>query len=155
MLEFLKQPGFLGSHAPLISDLSLVFILLSSLLFTIGVILVRRKHYEAHRWVQTTAAAINAICVLSVMVPSFFTHISPGLPGKFFTGDYAISTIHGLIGLFGLILGVFVVLRGHNLVPRAWRFKNYKAFMRTSYTLYMLATLLGIFVYLLPFVFGI
>jgi plastocyanin len=40
-----------------------------------------------------------------------------------------------------------VALRGNELVPRALKFRNYKLFMRTAYGMYMLVTLLGIWVY--------
>src|SRR5262249_60201130 len=46
-----------------------------------------------------------------------------------------------------LIFGTFVALRGNELVPRALEFKNYKLFMRTAYSMYILVTLLGIWVY--------
>lgn len=155
MKNFLNRPGFLGTHAPFISDLSLVLILLTAILFTIGWQLARHKHYKAHRWVQTVAATINAIVVLSVMIYSFVTHILPGIPAKLLEGDYAVTTVHAGVGTIGLVLGIFVVLRANELVPEAWRFSNYKLFMRTSYVLYMLATLLGVTVYVLAFVLGI
>jgi hypothetical protein len=56
------------------------------------------------------------------------------------------------VGAIGLVLGVFVVLRGNELVPAGMRFTNYKAFMRTSYALYMLGTLMGVFVYISAYV---
>jgi uncharacterized membrane protein YozB (DUF420 family) len=155
MIRFLNRPGFLGTHAPFVSDLSLVLILLTALLFTIGWQLARHGHYKVHRWVQTVAAVINTIVVLSVMINSYVTHILPGIPSKLLTGDYAVTTVHAFVGMIGLLLGIFVVLRGNELVPNALRFNNYKLFMRTSYTIYMLATLLGVIVYLLTFVFGI
>ena len=93
-----------------------------------------------------------AVVVLAVMVPSFVTHILPGIPGKLLQGDYGVTTFHALIGTSSLLLGALVVLRGNELVPRALQFSNYKLFMRTSYVLYMLATLLGIMVYVLAFV---
>jgi uncharacterized membrane protein YozB (DUF420 family) len=155
MKDFLNGPGFLGTHAPFVSDLSLVLILLTAILFTIGWQLARHRHYEAHRWVQTVTATINAIVVLGVMVNSYVTHILPGIPAKLLEGDYGVTTIHAVIGTIGLLLGIFVVLRGNNLVPKALRFKNYKLFMRTAYAIYMLATFLGVFVYILAFVLGI
>jgi uncharacterized membrane protein YozB (DUF420 family) len=60
--------------------------------------------------------------------------------------------VHAIIGTVTFLLGVFVVLRANKLVPQAWRFQNYKLFMRTSYSLYMLTTLIGIAVYLLTYV---
>ncbi len=155
MKDFLNGPGFLGTNAPFVSNLSLILILLTAILFTAGVQLARRRQYEAHRWVQTVAAVINAIVVLGVMVNSYLTHILPGIPSKLLEGDYAVTTVHAIIGAIGLLLGIFVVLRGNGLVPKALRFKNYKLFMRTSYALYMLATLLGVAVYVLTFVLGI
>ncbi len=54
---------------------------------------------------------------------------------------------HALVGVVALVFGTFVMLRGNNLVPRALEFKNYKLFMRSAYGLYMLGTLLGVWVY--------
>jgi hypothetical protein len=47
---------------------------------------------------------------------------------------------------------LFVVLRANGLMPKPLRFSNYKGAMRVSYTLYILATLIGVFVYLSWFV---
>jgi len=151
----LTGSGFLGTHAPFISDLTLILILLTAILFTIGWQLARHKHFDAHRWVQTSSATLNALVVLSVMINIFIVHILPGIPGKLLTGDYAVTTIHALVGTCGLLLGIFVVLRANKLVPISLRFKNYKRFMGTSYALYMLATLLGVIVYLEVYVLGV
>jgi len=155
MINFLNQPGFLGTHAPFISDLTLILILLTAILFTIGWQLARHKHFEAHRWVQTTTACLNAVVVLVVMIRSFIIHILPGIPGKLLQGDYAVTTVHALVGATGLLLGIFVVLRANGLVPQALRFNKYKPFMRTAYALYMTATLLGVIVYTFTYLLGI
>ena len=155
MINFLDQPGFLGTHAPFISDLTLILILLTAILFTIGWQLARHKHFEAHRWVQTTTACLNAVVVLVVMIRSFVVHILPGIPGKLLQGDYAVTTVHALVGATGLLLGIFVVLRANGVVPKSLRFKKYKPFMRTAYALYMTATLLGVLVYTFTFILGI
>ena len=154
-MNFLSQPGFLGTHAPLLSDLTLILILFTAVLFTIGWQLARHKHYKAHRWVQTVSASINAIVVLSIMVRSYVVHILPGIPARLLQGDYAVTTVHAIIGAISLLLGIFVVLRANKLVPKRLRFKNYKLFMRTAYGLYMLATLLGVFVYIEVYILGI
>lgn len=155
MINFINGPGFLGTHAPFISDLTLILILITAILFTIGWQLARHKHFEAHRWVQTSSATLNAIVVLVVMIRSFVLHILPGIPAKLLQGDYAVTTVHALVGATGLLLGIFVVLRGNGLVPQALRFKKYKPFMRTAYALYMAATLLGVIVYTEAFIIGI
>jgi uncharacterized membrane protein YozB (DUF420 family) len=89
------------------------------------------------------------------MTGSFLIHIFPGIPAKLLEGSYGVTAVHAFVGLVGLLLGVFVVLRGNKLVPRALRFANYKAFMRVSYVLYMAATLIGVVVYVVAFVYGI
>jgi len=155
MINLLQGPGFLGTKAHMLSDVTLVLILVTAVLFTIGWQLAVRKRYEAHRWVQTGAATLNTIVVLSTMISSFLTHILPGIPAKLNEGSYGITTVHALVGMIGMLLGVFVVLRGNKLVPKGLRFENYKLFMRASYALYMLATVIGIVVYVLAFVYGI
>ncbi len=155
MSDFLTTPGFLGTRATLRSDLTLVLTLMTALLFTIGFILARRKQFIAHRWVQTSAVISNALVVFVSMVPSFIIYILPGIPNKFREGDYAVTTLHAVLGATSLLFGVFVMLRGHELVPQALKFTNYKPFMRLAYSLYMLSTLGGVIIYIIIFVFGI
>jgi len=153
--DLLKSPGFLGTKASFLSDITLVLILISAVLFTIGWQLAVQKHYRLHRWVQTSAVILNTIVVLTVMVNSFLLYILPGIPAKLNEGSYGITTLHALMGMVGLIMGVFIVLRANNLVPKALQFNNYKLFMRTSYCIYMLATLLGVIVYIVVYIYGI
>lgn len=155
MNKFLNSPGFLGTRASNLSDFTLVLMLFTAILFTIGWQLARYKQYEVHRWVQTVTAGINAVIVLGVMIRSFVVHILPGIPGKLLQGDYGITTVHAIVGTIGLLLGLFVVLRGNELVPKSLKFQNYKLFMRISYSLYMLATFLGLVVYVEVFIFEI
>ncbi len=154
MGNFFDRLGFLGTKAPVRSDITLLLILATAILFTIGWQLAVNRKYEAHRWVQTAAAVLNAIVVLLAMVNVFIVYILPGIPGKLFQGSYGPTTLHGIVGAIGLILGVFIVLRANKLVPESLRFKNYKLFMRTSYVLYMVATLLGLVVYVMAYIIG-
>jgi len=154
MGNLLNGPGFLGTNATFRPDLTLVLILVTAMLFTIGWQLAVRKRYTAHRWVQTLAASLNAIVVLSTMISSFLIFILPGIPGKLLEGSYGVTTVHALVGMVGLMLGVFVVLRGNELVPQSLRFTNYKLYMRIAYALYMVSTLIGVAVYLDVYVGG-
>jgi uncharacterized membrane protein YozB (DUF420 family) len=155
MSALLNGPGFFGTTANFRSDATLALVLITAVMLTVGWILALQKRYEAHRWVQTSAVILNTFAVVFTMMGSYLIHILPGIPAKLNQGDYAVTTVHALVGLVGMVLGVFIVLRGNKLVPKALRFKNYKLFMRTSYTLYMLATFLGVIVYLLVYVYGI
>ena len=154
MRDLLTRPGFLGTRAPFYADLTLLLILFTAILFTIGRQLAIRKNYEAHRRIQTAAVVLNSLVVLTVMIASFIIYILPGIPAKLLKETYGITTVHAFIGSISLLLGVFVMLRGNQFVPKRLRFKNYKLFMRTSYVLYMLATVSGVIVYLTVYAFG-
>lgn len=153
MNEFLHKPGFLGTNANFAADLTLVIMLLAAALFSLGYLMARRKRYETHRWIQTGAASLNAIVILWMMILPFRDFIIQDKGGPRPNYFYTITGLHALLGFIALVFGVFVVLRGNKLVPKALRFKNYRLFMRTSYGLYMGATLLGVLVYLAWFVF--
>ena len=155
MSNLFKGTGFLGTNAPFISDVSLLLMLFTAALFTLGWRLAVSRRYAAHRWVQTFTVVLNTIVVIVVMVGSFILFILPGIPGKLGEGSYGITTLHALLGLVSVILGVYIVLGGNNLLPKKLRFTNYKRWMRLSYVLYMLTTLLGIVIYIIVFVYGI
>lgn len=139
--------GFLGTNASTTADFSLVMGILVATLLTIGMVMAIRKKYELHRWIQTTAVSLNVLQVLGIMVGSYLKSAAPGIPQRLNEPYYAIAAIHAGFGLITALFGSFVALRGNNLVPQALKFKNYKLFMRTAYSLYMLVTLLGISVY--------
>ena len=128
--------------------------LLVAALFTTGFILARRGNYEAHRWVQTTAAIISTIMVMWMMVLPFRDFILPGIPEQAGERFYLTTILHALIGLVALPFGLFVVLRGNGLVLERLKFNNYKPSMRAAYALYMLVILEGIGVYFAWFVFN-
>ena len=152
MVELLHRPGFLGTRANFGADFTLVVMLLIAGLFSLGFYLARRRHYEAHRWVQTSAAALNLVMVLWLMILPFRDFVLRDVGGPRPTLFYTVTGLHALIGLFGVGLGSFVVLRANGLVPARLRFRNYKLFMRTAYGLYMGTTLIGVLVYLTWFV---
>jgi plastocyanin len=139
--------GFLGTNASLLSDITLVMSLSVAIILTIGVYMAIKKRFVIHRWLQTTAVVLNASLVLLVMIGSFAKSATPGIPEKIDQPYYYVALIHGLIGVVAFLFGSFVALRGNELVPTALKFNNYKRFMRIAYGLYMLATVLGVTVY--------
>lgn len=154
MNEILHQPGFWGTKANFAADMTLTISLVVAILFTLGVIMAVKKRYEIHRWLQTGAASLNAILILWMMILPFRDFIVKDFMGARLAIFYYVTSAHAFIGFVGLTLGLFVVLRANNLklIPKPLRFNNYKLFMRISYALYMLATLLGIWVYFTWFV---
>ena len=108
-----------------------------------------RGNYGAHRVFQTSAATLNAILVLWLMVLPFRDFVAPASnPGGLPLSAIATTRIHAAVGFAALVFGLFVTLRANKLMPKFLRFNNYKAFMRIAYALYMLATLIGLFVYI-------
>jgi uncharacterized membrane protein YozB (DUF420 family) len=152
MIEILHQPGFLGTHANFAADMTLALMILIGGLLTLGFYMARRKRYEIHRWIQTTAVILNSILVLWLMVLPFRDFVVRDQGGPRQTFFYVITIIHAAIGAVAFLLGVFITLRANGLMLKPFRFSNYKLFMRTAYVLYLLAILAGIFVYITWFV---
>jgi len=150
--ELFHQPGFLGTTANWAADMTLMLMLVIALIFSIGAWMAVRGKYGVHRLLQTTAVILNLILVLWMMVLPYRDFVAPGIPQRLNERFYSITTLHASLGLAALVLGLFVALRGNGLMIKPLRFNNYKLFMRISYGLYILATLVGIWVYFTWFV---
>ena len=153
MNDLLHAPGFFGTHANFAADATLVIMLLTATLFSVGFYLARKENLNAHKWVQTLGALLNLIMVLWMMVLPFRDFIIQDQGGSREGFFYAVTALHAFTGLSATIFGMFVVLRGHKLMPKFLRFNNYKPFMRLAFTLYIAATLLGVAVYVVWFIF--
>ncbi len=147
MTDLLHSPGFFGTEANFAADITLSLSLMVVLLFSFGFWLARRGKYDTHKWVQTAGAVLNIVLVLWLMVLPYRSFIINDEGGPRLEIFYQVTILHAVIGLVAFLLGNFVVLRGHNLVPQALRFNNYKLFMRTAYGLYLLTTLAGLWLY--------
>ena len=132
--------------------MTLIGMLVIALIFSIGAWMAVQGKYGIHRVLQTTAVILNLILVLWMMILPYRDFVAPGIPQRLDERFYSITTFHALLGLAALVLGIFVALRGNGLMIKPLRFNNYKLFMRISYGLYMLATLVGIWVYFTWFV---
>jgi len=152
MTELFHQPGFLGTSANWAADMTLIVMILIALIFTLGAWMAVRGKYGVHRVLQTTAVILNLILVLWMMVLPYRDFVAPGIPQNLNDRFYSITTLHAILGFAALVLGIFITLRANGLMIKPLRFDNYKLFMRISYGLYMLATLVGIWVYFTWFV---
>lgn len=171
MNELFHRPGFLGTAANFAADMTLVLLLLVAALFTVGAYLAKKAQtiererspgapaptraqalFRYHRRVQTVGVVISTLLVLWMMLLPYRDFIAPGLPGLLGQPFYLVTTVHAVIGFFAFVIGNFVVLRGHGLVPQRLRFADYKPWMRAAYGLYMATMLLGVSVYVVWFV---
>ena len=146
----------IAAKAPLGATVSLVLMVAAAgALLTIGWRLAVRRRYGAHRWVQTGAVTLNAAVVAVWMIRSFVLFVYPAIPSKLGHGAYAVAASHAAVGVAGLVLGVFVVVRANDMaLPSRLRFSNYKLFMRSSYVLYLLGTATGASLYVVAYVAG-
>jgi uncharacterized membrane protein YozB (DUF420 family) len=152
MNDLLHADGFLGTNANFAADATLTISVLIAILFSYGYYLAKNKKYETHKWVQTTGAILNIILVFWLMLLPYRDFIVRDSGGPRDSIFYYVTMVHAAVGFFAFVIGNFVVLRGHGLVPQKLKFNNYKPFMRTAYALYMLTTALGIWVYVTWFI---
>jgi hypothetical protein len=148
MITFLEGSGFLGTHASLRADLSLVLIIMTAVLFTIGWRLAVGRKYGAHQTIQNLAVGLNALVVLLTMLGIFIRNYLPAIPGGLNNRLIALITIHAVAGTLGLLYGVYVTLAADKILPVKLRYKKFKPVMRISYALYLLLTLSGTGLYL-------
>ena len=148
MVGYLDGAGFITAHASIGADLSLVITVAAAILLTVGVVLAKSKRYKAHRWVQTAAVCLNAVPVIFWMIRSFRLYVLPDLPGNLGKSVDALTTVHAVAGLVGVALGVFVMVRANQLEAKGQSLSRYKNLMRITYVVYLLATALGIWVYI-------
>ena len=99
--------------------------------------------------VSAAAVILNLVPVVLWMIRYFVRYALPEIPSQLGHSPYGLTALHAVVGAIGVVLGVFVALRGHELVPKALRFSDYKAFMRTAYVVYMAGTVLGVILYLI------
>jgi len=152
MNEILHAPGFLGTSANFAADATLIFMIFTASLFSVGFYLARREKFEAHKWLQSLGTLLNLIMVLWLMILPFRDFVVRDSGGPREGIFYIITILHALTGFSATIFGLFVVLRGHKLMPKFLQFNNYKPYMRAAYGLYIAATLLGVCVYFVWFV---
>jgi uncharacterized membrane protein YozB (DUF420 family) len=148
MVAYLNGTGFLGTNGSVGADLAIIVMLVAFVMLTIGVVLARTGRFGAHRWVQTAAVILNAIPVVAWMIRSYWLYVRPDLPGNLSKSIDALTTVHAVTGLVGVVLGLFVVIRAGQLTARGESVARYKNWMRAAYIVYLLATVLGVWVYI-------
>jgi len=148
MFSYLDGAGFITAKSSMGADLSLIISIAAFVMLTVGVVLAKSKRYDAHRWVQTAAVVLNAVPVVFWMIRSFRLFILPDLPGNLSKSVDAITTVHAVAGLIGTVIGLFVMIRANQLAARGESLSRSKNLMRAAYVVYLVATALGIWVYI-------
>ena len=140
------------AHATPNARLSLAVIVVAAVVFTIGVVLARQQRIEAHRWVQTTGVLLTAALGLTWMLSSLRHNVLPQLPGRLHESPYLWAAVHAATGIVAVAVGLYVASVGNRLLPARLSFTRFKPYMRSSYALYLLATLTGVVLYVAAYV---
>jgi len=141
--------GYLGTEASFLSDTSLLITILLAVMAAYGGIQARKKQFSKHCPVMATAAMLNWLPVLVVMVPVWVEVLSGTT--TLATGAFAnVPVFHGILGAFTQLLMTYTVTRMYwieNLPPKEplW-------LMRTTIALWILTVLGGIGVYVVSYV---
>jgi plastocyanin/uncharacterized membrane protein YozB (DUF420 family) len=142
--------GLFGANATATADFNLVAHIIMGLALIGGFFLARARKIRWHKYCQATVMLLNIPLILVIMFPSFHTNVQPGLPGHLGDKYYAIATVHAVVGAVAQLLGLWIVLvAGTTLVPRKYRFRKYKRWMRTELGLWLLVLSIGIALYII------
>lgn len=144
MLSLLDVPGFLGTKASLLSDISLILCLISLVLFIIAGLEGRRRQIKKHCPTQTIALILTFLAVVLFMFPVYSQQYESANAGLTPLVPNGLVALHAGLGGLTLLYGVYVVLVGYNV----FRSKNKKMLMRIASILFIIVNLSGIVIYL-------
>ena len=141
--------GFLGTGAPLLSDISLIISISLVIIASFGGIQAHRKRFSTHCPVMAITAFLNWIPIIITMIPIWFRFVlgNPLFQGGLYTN---ILFIHGVLGGITQLIMMYTVTRMYwvpSLPPKKpiW-------LMRITISLWFLVVLGGIGGYLLLYV---
>ena len=139
--------GFLGTNAPLTSDIALLLeIVILIILFISRFRFARGKKFVRHGYAMASAVVLHAVTILLVMVPSFVSGFLPSL-GSLGAVWVVIVLIHIPAGIIAWLTGLLLVVE--------WRFRSEtplrcikrRRVMRPLFWLWVFALILGIALY--------
>jgi uncharacterized membrane protein YozB (DUF420 family) len=114
----------------------------------LGAGLARRNRFQLHAWCQGVIVLLNLAVILLLMVPSFQSRVGPKIPVRLGKAYYGLATAHAALGMVTEIGALYILLAaGTNILPRRFRMKRYKHWMRGVLVLWWLVLLLGLATY--------
>ena len=142
------HPGFLGTPAPLRSDLTILLEIVIGIGLGFGALFARSGRYRLHAWCQSLLVLLNLVLIGVVMMPSFNQQVLPRIPARLGKPFVAIATAHAATGIAAECLAVYILLSaGTTWLPASLRFQRYRPWMRATLAIWWLALLLGLATY--------
>lgn len=165
-MNYLNPPGFLGTGASLLADVTLLaYILLILPAMVAGFYFARSgKHRPHHRNIMIAIVLINWVFIVWVMLAALTFDVTPNIGEEPSNARYLFPAIHGALGLTAQLLGTYVVFRmlredtqvaaakrrGETELSKYW-FKSAKPVMRLVLVLWFVTAALGITSYLIRY----
>jgi uncharacterized membrane protein YozB (DUF420 family) len=131
----------------LVATISLTIQIIVLILLLSGYSLKRMKKFRQHGITMLTAVILHVIMILAVMLPSFILGVIPLILANTSFALTIMAPLHGIMGIIAAVLGVWIVA--------SWRLRTSlqycmpkKKLMLLTLTLWLIALLLGILLYL-------
>jgi len=158
-MDYMFQPGFLGTRAPFFMDFVMIMVALLPLLIMVAISFAKKKNYETHAKTQ------SILFVVAVIVVSYFefgVRIGGGYKG-FAEGSsvshnyiFYVLIFHIIVSVIGFIIWTHTLVtarkgsRKHTL-PGIYSAAHKKAGIR-AFIWIVLTALTGVWVYILLFI---
>src|SRR5436853_5202924 len=102
--------GFLGTGATFRADLNLLVEIAMGAALLLGMVLARKKKFDAHKRCQASVMLLNLLMIFLIMLPSFNKSVAPQVPGGLRDSYYMVPFIHAALGTIAELLGLYIVL---------------------------------------------
>ena len=142
MLSLLNIPGFLGTKASILSDISLVLCVISLVLFILGAVQARSRKFRQHKVTQTVAIILVFLAIVLFMAPVYTQDYETAGTTPFLPNG--LVALHAGLGGLTLLYGIYVTLVGYNV----FHAKNKKLLMQIATVLFIILNISGIVIYL-------
>lgn len=113
----MDSPGFLGTQATMLRDVTLLVEIGFYLVLCAGVAAQLKGQYKWHDWLQTPVVLLNLAFIGLVMLPAF-SGVTGQLPGRLNDVPVMVPVIHGLLGTIAQGLAIYCLLAGLKYLPR-------------------------------------
>jgi hypothetical protein len=144
-MGFLRNsPGFLGTGAGLLADLTLLVELIFYFVLCLGVAAQLLKRYKWHDWLQAPVVVLNLAFIGLVMLPSF-AGVLGQLPAGLVKAPILVALLHGALGLTTEAMSIYCLLAGFKILPR--KVGTLRYFMWAAFTLWTITIFFGVGVY--------
>lgn len=163
MDAYLEPPGFLGTGASLLADVTLLaYLLLIIPAMVLGLVFARRNlHRPHHKWLMIAVTLVNWVLIIFLMIAAYRFDVAPSIAEQPGNSRYLLPVVHGLLGIPAQLLATFVVVRmlledaqvarakrrGEKDTSRYW-FRSAKSTMRITLMLWLATAALGVVSYL-------